>query len=56
VETHRWLRDGERAWTPEFLTLMLGQQSTTSTDRVAAAAENVDLLQRGASIVVIRAG
>jgi hypothetical protein len=37
---------------------MLGQQSTApgSTDRIAAAAENVDRLQRGASIVVIWAG
>jgi hypothetical protein len=42
----------------QFLTLMLGQQSTApgSPDRIAAAAENVDRLQRGASIVVIRAG
>jgi hypothetical protein len=37
---------------------MLRQQSTapSNTDRIAAAAENVDRLQRGASIVVIRAG
>jgi hypothetical protein len=58
LETHPRLRYFERGWTPEFLTLMLGQQSTApgSPDRIATAAENVDRLQRGASIVVIRAG